>query len=146
SMAWKSTQRQHGKAQLLQSCAAAEVGQIDDEGTADDRTSGETEKLERGLGRAASGDQVVDEQHALTALYPIAVHLEPVGAILELVVLPEVLGGQLAAFPNRHETGAQSIGKRGADDEAARFDRGDLVDTTGRIGRNEAIDDGVQRI
>ena len=76
----------------------------------------------------------------------IAVHFEPVDTVLELVVLTEILGGQLAGFPDRHEPGPQPIGKRRPHDEPARFDRRDLVDRTTVIRRNETLDDRVQRI
>ena len=105
--------------------------------------AGEADELERRFGRSAGGDQVVDEQHALAALQRIAVHLETVDAVLELVVLAEVLGGQLAAFADRHEPRVHPVRERGPDDEAARFDRGDLVDRPAVIGAGEAVDDGL---
>ena len=43
----------------------AQIGQVDDEGGADDSGAGPLEELDRGFGGAAGGDQVVDQKDAV---------------------------------------------------------------------------------
>jgi len=74
------------------------------------------------------------------------VHFEPVGAVLERVVLAEVFGRQLASFPDRHEPGIQRERKRCADDEAARFDRRYLVDAPIAKGVRQRVDRRMEAI
>src|SRR4029453_366755 len=73
-------------------------------------------------------------------------HLEAIDTVLELVVLAEILGGQLAALPYRHESGMQPKSERSPDDETARFDRGDFVDRPAVVGRDEAVDHRLERL
>jgi hypothetical protein len=56
------------------------------------------------------------------------VHLDPVGAVLERVVVADRLVRQLARLAHRHEADPERGGQRRAEDEAAGVDRRDLVD------------------
>ena len=51
--------------------------------------------------------------------------LDDVDAVLELVLLADGLGRQLALLADRHEAAAQAIRDGAAKDEAARLDAGD---------------------
>src|SRR6516164_5035335 len=104
-------------AELREPGPPAEVRKVDDERAADNPAAGHVDQLQRGLGRAAGGDQVVDQKHAFAAQNAVAVDLQTVGAVLELVVLPEVLRRQLAAFANGDEASPQRESERCADDE-----------------------------
>src|SRR5438132_6779566 len=92
SMTLELTQREHRITEFLQLFATAQIGQVDNEGAADHRSARHADQSKRRFGRAASGNQVVDEQYALGALNRIAVHFQSVGAILELIVVTEVFG------------------------------------------------------
>src|SRR4029453_15073358 len=109
SMTRELTQRQHGITQLLGAGATAQIRPVDDERAAHDRSAGHADELERRFRRAAGCDQVVHEQHALAVFQRVSMHLEAIDTVLELVVLAEILGGQLAALPYRHESGMQPI-------------------------------------
>src|SRR6266540_7229326 len=109
SMPWKFTQCEHRIAESLYSLATPQIRQFDHESAADDRSAGDAYQPERRFGRAAGGNQVVDEQHVLAALNPIGVQLQPVGAVLELVVVAEVFGGELPLFADRHQADVQSV-------------------------------------
>src|SRR6185437_14866295 len=108
--------------------------------------AGKADQPERGFGSPSGGNQVVDERLALAALQCVDMHLEPVSAVLERVVLAEVFGGQLALLPDRHEPGIQRERKRCADDEAARFDRRYLVDAPIAKGVRQRVDRRMEGI
>src|SRR5439155_7125506 len=126
--------------------ATAEVGQVDDESTASDRSSRDANQPKRRFGRATRGDQVVNQQYALAGLNRVAVDLQPVGAILELVVVTEVLGGKLPLFADWHKADIQLVSERGANNKTARFDRRDLVDRLAAIRSAELFDDCLKAI
>lgn len=46
-----------------------------------------TKQDDSGTERAASGDEVVDDERSLAGLYRVDVHFQAVGAILQLVLL-----------------------------------------------------------
>ncbi len=71
----------------------------------------------------------------------VAVDLELVGAVLELVLLADDRPRELARLADRHEAGAQAIRDRRGEDEAARLDADDAVDS----GVGEAGDEIVDR-
>ncbi len=58
----------------------------------------------------------------------VLVHLDDVDAVFERVVLADRPPGQLALLAERHEAGAEPVGDRAAENEAARLDAGDDVD------------------
>src|SRR3989442_16033048 len=103
SMSRKLTQREHRIAEPLYSFATTQIRQVDHESAADDRSAGDADQPERRFSRTAGRNQVVDEQHVLATLYPVGVQLQPVGAVLELVVVTEVFGRELTLFADRHE-------------------------------------------
>src|SRR6202163_1705271 len=105
----KLAQREHGIAESYYSFAAAQIRQVDHESAADDRSAGDADQPERRFSRAAGCNQVVDEQHLLAALDPVGVQLQPVAAVLEVVVVTEVFGGELPRFADRHKTDIQSV-------------------------------------
>src|ERR1700730_8008457 len=121
SMSRKLAQREHGIAESFYSFTTAQIRQVDHERAADDRSAGAADQRERRFSRAAGGNEVVDEQHLLAALNPVCMQLQPVAAVLELVVVTEVFGRKLPLFADRHKTDIQCVSERGADNKAARF-------------------------
>src|SRR5437660_979408 len=71
-------------------------------------------------------------------------HLDPVGAVLEGVVVPHGFGGELALLADGHETGAQVMGDGPPKDEAARLDPRDLVDPGALVAGREGVDGGAE--
>src|SRR5438105_15664030 len=146
SMSRKLAQREHGITESFYSFTAAQIRQVDHESAANYRSAGNADQPERRFSRAAGCNQVVDEQHLLAALNPVGMQLQPVGAVLELVIVTEVFGGELPLFAHRHETDIQLVSERGADNKAPRFDRRYLVDRTAAIRRTELLDDRMKAI
>ena len=66
------------------------------------------DQIGRGARRAAGGEQVVDDQHALPLLHGVLVDLERVGAVLELVGRADARRRQLARLAHRREAGADA--------------------------------------
>ena len=58
----------------------------------------------------------------------ILVHLHLVEAVFQRIGDADPLVGQLALLADRHEAGRELMRHRATEDEAARFDAGDLVD------------------
>src|SRR2546428_5893947 len=101
---------------------AVEERELDDEAAADHAATAAPHQLDRGGGRAAGGEQVVDDEHAMVATDRVVVDLERVAAVLELVARGIGLERELAGLPHQHDAGAEAVRDRGADDEAARLD------------------------
>ena len=70
--------------------------------------------------------------------------LDTVDAVLELVVVPDGLGGKLAFLADRHEARAEEVCHGSADDEAPRLDRGDLGDPMAAIALVDVVDGKAQ--
>ena len=66
--------------------------------------------------------QVVHNQHALSGLDRIAVHLQRVGSIFQFIGDARRLRRQLARLADRGKSCSQPAGQRRGEDEAARFD------------------------
>ena len=90
------------------------------------------DQADGGRRRPAGGQHVVDDQDPLADVDGVAVDLEQVGAVLELVLLGLDLPGQLARLADGHEAGAEPVGDRGGDDEPPGLDADDLVDARRR--------------
>src|SRR5437762_2829523 len=97
----KLAEREHRMAKALKSFSTTQIGQIDHESAADNRSTGHADQSKRRFRCSARGDQVVDEQHALIALNGVTVQLQSARAILEPVVMTEILRRQLALFSDR---------------------------------------------
>ena len=68
---------------------------------------------------AASGDQVVNQQHALSGLHRIGVQFHCGAAVLQLIGFFHGGERQLAFFADRHKTQTQLISDHRAQDETA---------------------------
>ena len=88
----------------------------------------------RRRGGAAGGQHVVDDQDPLVGMDGVAVDLELVAPVLELVLLAGDCPRQLAGLAHRDERGAERVGDRRRRDEAAGFDTDDAVDRSSRNG------------
>ena len=95
-------------------------------------------------GRAAGSQQIVDDQHAWPAGDRACVHLERVGAVLQIVGDADALAGQFLGLAHRHEARAQRIGQRRSEDEAARFDADHQVDARVLVVLFQAVDHAAQ--
>ena len=128
------------KAAHLEPGAAAEVGQVDDEGAADDLAAQPLHQLDAGFGGAAGGEQVVDQQDAFAGQDGIVVHLDHRLAVFQRVGLGDHRPGQLALLADRHEAGGELVRHRAAEDEAAGLEPDDLVEAHAGIGVQQLVD------
>src|SRR5262245_40664257 len=125
---------------------AAEIGQIDDEGSADHLGLELAQELDRGLRRAARGDQIVNEQHRFARGDGVLVNLDHVDAVFELVVLTDGLARQLALLADRDEAATQPVGHGAAQYEAARLDARDRLDAAIGEGLRQLLDAGPEAV
>src|SRR5262249_59680737 len=65
---FEADERAHRHVELAQLGRAAEVGQVDDEASGEHLRAQLAQQLDRALGRAAGGDQVVDQNDAVALL------------------------------------------------------------------------------
>src|SRR5271155_1146298 len=107
--------------------ATVEEGEFDGEGGAGYFAAELLDQLDGGCRSAARGEQIVAKQHGLAGLDGVFVEFELVGAVFELVSDGGSFPGKLFGFAHGNETGAEAIGERGSEDEAAGFDAGDDV-------------------
>ncbi len=136
----------HSTPSLARRAAAAEIGQVDDEGGAHHVGIELAQELDRGFRRAARGDQIVDQQHGLSGTDGVLMDLDDVDAVFELVVLADRLPRQLALLADRHEAAAQAVGHRAAQDEAARLDPRHGLDPAIQEGPCELLDAGPEPV
>src|SRR5262245_40600606 len=108
--------------------SAVQREQLDQKLYADDSCPKFADKTDRRRRRSASGQQVVHDQHALTAGCGVLVNLERVHAVLERVGRAARPRWQLPELTNRRETSVQAIGDRRSEDEATTLDADDDVD------------------
>ena len=78
-------------AELGETRRAAEIGEVDDEGGAHHIGLELAQELDRGLGRAAGRDQIVDQEHGIAGADRVLVDLDDVDAVFELVILADRL-------------------------------------------------------
>src|SRR5262245_4353514 len=115
-------------APAAEALATLEEVKLDQECQANDLALEPFHELDRALDRATGREQVVDDQDALPGADRVSVDLERVRAVLERVLDRDRLRGQLAELANGHETRAELVRHRGAEDEPARLHPDDDVD------------------
>ena len=118
-MSGKLAQREHRITKSLQLLTAAKIRQVDNESAGNHRSARDADQPERRFGRAASGNQVVDEQDALAALNCVTVDFQSVCAIFELVIVTEVFGRQLPLLADWYKANVELVSERGTDDKTA---------------------------
>src|SRR3989442_13061535 len=80
----------------LEATATAQEGELDHEGAGDHLAAAALYQLDRRRGRAAGGEEGVDDQHPVAGADRVGVDLESVAAVLERVARGVVLGGERA--------------------------------------------------
>ena len=127
SFTFEFAEREHTIAFFKQPFFAAEVRQIHHKAAFDYRATRQLDERSRGFRRTARREYVVCEEHPFSRFHRIDVHLDPVLAIFQIVVIPEGLPRQFAFFANRDEPDAETKGERCTDNETPRFDARDFV-------------------
>src|SRR5207244_2856904 len=100
----------------------AKLGQFDKEGEGYHFAVQLLHEVYGGTGGAARSEKVVHDDHAITRSHGVAVHLDGVAAIFEVVFGGNRLGGELAQLAHRHEATAKPVSDGRAEDEAATLD------------------------
>ena len=98
---------------------AAETVKFDHHRHADDVAAEGLDEAGRRQGRAAGGEDVVDDQDGLVGVDGVTMDLELVGAVLELVLLTCHGPGQLAGLADGDEPGPEPVRHRCRENEAA---------------------------
>src|SRR5687767_7075257 len=120
---------------------AVQEAELDHEGQPDDLGPEALDQADRGGGRPAGRQDVVDHEHPLVEGDRVAVQLEETRAVLQLVGLGLDFPWQLADLADRHEAGTQPVGHRRGDDEPASLDPDDLADALPLELPGDALDD-----
>ena len=120
--------------------------QLDHEREARDLAPQPPDELDRAHHRPAGREQVVDDEDPLSGLDRVGVDLEGRRAVLELVLDLDRLRRQLAELAHRHEAGAELVGQRRAEDEAARLHADHEVDLRAADLLGHAVDHLAERV
>src|SRR5215475_2480840 len=80
SMPFEAHQCTHGHVHRAQFCSTAEIRQVDDETGGYYIGTDLAQQFDRALGGTAGGDEVVDQNHALTGMNGVRMHLHLVDA------------------------------------------------------------------
>jgi hypothetical protein len=120
--------------------ASVEEGEFDEEDGGENFTAELFNEFERCGSSAASGQEIISEQHGLTGEHGILVDFDGGGAVFEVVAGAEGFPGQLAFFAHRNKAGVELLGDEGAKDEPARVDADDLVYLGDASGGDHAVD------
>ena len=96
-------------------------------------------------GGAAGGEHVVDHEHPLARKHGVAVDLELVGAVLELVLLAGHGPRQLARLAHGHEPSAAAGTPPARQDEAPRLDADHAIDGDAGEAVHEVVDRQPER-
>ena len=122
----------------------AQFGQVDDRRRFDDGGVEALEQAGRRQHRAAGGDQVVDQQHALARGGGVGMDFDRGIAVFELVFLGDGGKGQLALLAHRNEAPVQLVGDDAAENEAAGVDAGHEVDLGIHVTQHESLDEQAE--
>jgi hypothetical protein len=93
-----------------------------------------------GSGGAAGGQQVVDDEHAVTVTNGVLMHLERVLAVFEVVRDRDLCRRELPGLSDGNETGRDLVCDRRGKNKPSRFDPDDRVDlAVGKLA-HETVD------
>jgi len=139
SVAGKLGQCANLDAKRFEVLATTEIRQVDDEAGGDDFRTDLAQQLDGANGSTAGRDQVVAEDHFFARLYRIDMDFHLVGTVFQRIGHANRAIGQLALLADRHETSRKLMCHRAAQNEAARFHAGDLVDAHSFVGFDQFI-------
>ena len=105
----------------------AEIRELHDKGKAAKGAPHAVHQLRAGAGCAAGGQQVIHDQDAGVPLKAVRQDFQSVRPVLQAVVDPDHLSGELAGFADRAETDLAGGGQSGPDDETAGFNPHDQI-------------------
>src|SRR4028118_2101939 len=115
--------------------AASEVGELYEEGNADDGSAGVLHEFAHRAGGAAGGEKVVADEDPGPGPWGVGVGLQGVGTVLEVVGGGDGLPGELVRFAGEEEALLGPVGEGRAEDEAAGLGgEGQVVAGGGRRG------------
>src|SRR5271165_898428 len=139
-MPFKRNERTYRHAQSLQFSGASQIREINDKASGNDVRAEFAQELHRAFGRAAGGDEIVDENDALVHGHGVLVHLHFVEPVFKRIGDRHRDMRKLALLANGNESGRELMGDRAAKDESARLDARDLVDLRAGPRLHEFVD------
>ena len=126
--------------------AAVEEGEFDGEGAAFDGAAELLDEFGGGGSGAAGGEQVVANDDALAGFDGVFVDFEGVGAVFQSIGDAGGFGGEFFRFANGYETGVETIGQSGSEDEAAGFDASYNIDGVTGVVIAKPVDQRVETL
>src|SRR6516225_2827073 len=127
-MAFEAHQRAHRHAELSDLFGAAQFRQIDDETGGQNLGADLLEKLHRRLRRAAGGDEIVDQNHALAFDQRVFVHFHFIDAVFERIADADALKGQFAFLADRYKATRYLVRNCTAENKTTRLDARHFID------------------
>ena len=129
---------------LVQVGDTTEKDEFDEDREADDFGAQVSQQPDGGAGGPAGGDNIINEENALSLEHRVGVDLEGIDAVFELVFLPYRLKREFSRLAQRNEPRLDSIGDGCGKCEPPGFDPGHLGDPIVRIGRRHPGDQLVE--
>src|SRR5438552_16154976 len=100
-------------------------------------------QLHGGRGRAARGQEIVDDNDAFSFMKCVLMDLQYIAAIFQVVLDSLSSRREFARLAYRHEPRIQTVGDGRPEDEAARFHPEDQIDIFGQVVFGERVDQGL---
>jgi hypothetical protein len=127
---------------VAQGCGATQGSEFDEEAEAGHHGSKPLDELNGGACGAASGEEVIDDEHTLAGTDGVGVYFEDGLSVFKRVRDGLDRGGQAALFADGHEPHPQEVGHRPTEDEPSCLDPRDGVD----LLASERIGERVHRV
>ncbi len=126
--------------------AAVQEREFDEKGHSDNIAAEPLDEVDAGLGGPARGEQIVGDEDFHSRLDGVLVYFEGVLAVFELIGLRLGVPGQLARLADQHKSGAQLVGQRRGDDEAARLGADNHVHPLAHVPIGQKVDRSLERL
>lgn len=97
------------------------------------------DQADRRFGRSTRGQEIIDDQHALSGADRIPVDRQGVRSVLEAVLHFEAIGRQLSRLSDRHESRPEPTGQHAAEDKTPGLDPHHLIDPVRLITRGQLV-------
>src|SRR5947209_5721981 len=137
-------QRTHVVASQL--LAPRQEFKFDDEDEAGNFAAQTLNQIDDRTRSAARRQQIVGDEDALAADDGVAVNLQNVLSVFEIVRDARHFGRQLLRFAHRHEARAERVGKRGREDKTARLDAEHNINALALEGLRQRVNGQAQTL
>src|SRR5215813_6450265 len=126
--------------------AALQEDQLDEKVARHDVAAEPLDQAKRRRHGSTCCQQIVHREHVLASPNGVLVNGQDIPSVLELVLLLDHRAWQLALLSDGHETGAQLLGQRAAEDESAGLDTDHDIHLGRAISGGEMVDHRTPRL